>query len=102
MCGSEEFKQETKASLTAEKASFVMGQIRLLTDSIKLGGHPVIRCGCQKKVPIMHAFRCLYCGEWYCQTCAEDHFGMTREEWARDQSDLDLVALDAEIAAVVI
>lgn len=27
------------------------------------------------------AITCLYCDESFCLTCAEDHFGMTREQW---------------------
>ena len=26
-------------------------------------------------------FRCLYCGVWYCKTCAEVHFGTTIEDY---------------------
>ena len=44
-----------------------------------MGGHHVTCC-CDKKLPIHFAFRCLYCGEYYCQKCAEVHFGKTREE----------------------
>lgn len=26
------------------------------------------------------AFRCLYCGVFFCATCAEIHFGMTQQQ----------------------
>ena len=32
-------------------------------------------------IPVWMAFRCLYCGEYFNQTMAEDHFGMTRERF---------------------
>lgn len=32
-------------------------------------------------IPVWMAYRCLYCGEYYNQTLAEEHFGMTREEF---------------------
>jgi len=33
-----------------------------------------ITCRCGKKITLMHAYRCLYCGIWFCKDCAEDHF----------------------------
>ena len=32
-------------------------------------------------IPVWMAFRCLYCGEYFNQTMAEDHFGMTRKRF---------------------
>jgi hypothetical protein len=34
-----------------------------------------ITCGCGQLRALTHAFRCLYCGEWFCVPCAEKHFG---------------------------
>lgn len=42
-----------------------------------------VTCGCGLTISVMYAFRCLYCGEYYCQRCAEAHFGMTRAEYER-------------------
>jgi len=42
----------------------------------------VCRCGLMRHLTM--AFRCLYCGEWFCFTCAESHFGQTVQEW-RDE-----------------
>ncbi len=36
-------------------------------------------------IPVWMAFRCLYCGEYFNQTMAEDHFGMTREQFLSKQ-----------------
>jgi len=36
--------------------------------------------GCGKWVRIDFAYKCLYCGFWFCAACAEVHFGKTREE----------------------
>lgn len=93
---SKSFAEEMRQALTSEKAVFVMGQLRQLKRSIKLG-NPAIRCECGNLISVQSVFRCLYCAEWYCQRCAEIHFGMTREEWASDHSDLDIAALDAQI-----
>jgi len=35
---------------------------------------------CRHVMPIDRAYKCLYCGFWFCTTCAEKHFGKTREE----------------------
>ena len=32
-------------------------------------------------IPVWMSYRCLYCGEYFNQTMAEDHFGMTRKEY---------------------
>jgi len=45
------------------------------------------RCG--KVVSIEYAFRCLYCGFWFCQSCAEQHFGMTRAEHVDEYNSFD-------------
>lgn len=34
-----------------------------------------IRCGCNKLIGWQYMFRCLYCGVWFCKSCAEEHFG---------------------------
>lgn len=36
-------------------------------------------CGSKRSVSLM--FKCLYCGAFFCQSCAEIHFGMTRKEY---------------------
>jgi hypothetical protein len=41
----------------------------------------VITCCCGQRRALTHAYRCLYCGEWYCTTCAEIHFGKTLAEF---------------------
>jgi hypothetical protein len=36
--------------------------------------------GCGKWVRIDKAYKCLYCEFWFCLTCAEIHFGKTKEQ----------------------
>ena len=36
-------------------------------------------CGLQRALPL--AYRCLYCGQYFCGPCAEKHFGQTLQEW---------------------
>lgn len=42
-------------------------------------------CPCGELKHWVFLFRCLYCGIWYCQPCAEKHFGMTRDQWFEEQ-----------------
>lgn len=39
-------------------------QVELLCDQHRIG------------TPVIEAYRCLYCGVFYCKECAEEHFGM--------------------------
>lgn len=41
------------------------------------------RCGWERGITMM--YRCLYCGEWFCELCAEKHFGKTREEYQKQK-----------------
>lgn len=51
-----------------------------------------VECECERVVQIRFMYRCLYCGIWFCQQCAEIHFGKTREEWAKDDNDYVMIA----------
>jgi len=42
-------------------------------------GHVTLRNG--KKIPVWMTFRCLYCGEYFNQRGAEEHFGKPRSEY---------------------
>ena len=44
--------------------------------SVSRVGH--IRCG--REVSIEYAYRCYYCGFYFCERCAAEHFGKTRAE----------------------
>lgn len=49
-----------------------------------------ITCPCGRTRGIMKMYQCLYCGIWYCEWCAEKHFGKTRRErWAEVERELD-------------
>ena len=55
------------------KEEFIVYQQSLANDEIR----PFMRCGCLVKLKIDEAYKCLYCGQWFCQLCAEVHFGKT-------------------------
>lgn len=39
------------------------------------------QCGCGKPINAVNSFRCVYCGQFLCVSCAEIHFGLTREDY---------------------
>lgn len=62
-----------------QEALELMGkQVKLLLDQERINvplTHVKVRCGCLKMVRLIQAHRCLYCGIFFCQRCAELHFG---------------------------
>ncbi len=62
------------------KRDFVARQIKeaRTTGDVTLRNYGEIRTG---TIPVYLAFRCLYCGEYFNQTMAEEHFGMTRKQF---------------------
>ncbi|ALC15637.1 hypothetical protein DSOUD_0850 [Desulfuromonas soudanensis] len=46
------------------------------------GPHPdkAYSAGCGRVMSIFYAYKCLYCGFYFCARCAEKHFGKTRAE----------------------
>lgn len=49
-----------------------------------------ITCGCGWERGIMHMYQCLYCRVWFCQICAEKHFGKTVEQYYQDRSEINV------------
>lgn len=49
-----------------------------------------VTCGCGITIKLVFAFRCLYCGEFYCGKCAEIHFGKTRAQYEHERTDYQL------------
>ena len=64
-----------------DKRAFVRRQ----TAQAMAKGRPFVRCGCLRKLSMPEAYKCLYCGEWYCAPCAEIHFGETRAEYLAEK-----------------
>jgi len=52
------------------------------------GVSPVVTCcECRADIPLRFLYRCLYCGLWRCQSCAEHHFGKTREQYVKERDE---------------
>jgi hypothetical protein len=49
--------------------------------------HSAVYCPCGQLRAITEAFRCLYCGIYFCVDCAERHFGKTRREWFESEKN---------------
>lgn len=54
-------------------------------ETVKSAGR--FRCRCVAVVTVKDGFRCLYCGEWFCFNCAEEHFGLTVEDWIKQRRE---------------
>lgn len=59
----------------AEKKAHLERQWRSAVDERR------IACECGQVRALELAYRCLYCGAWFCVPCAELHFGMTVQAW---------------------
>lgn len=70
------------------KAEFIQKQINETVEQ-ELAGVTVrlatITCRCGWKRGITQMYKCLYCGEWMCELCAEAHFGKTRTEYKSEK-----------------
>lgn len=49
------------------------------------GSNPMVTCGCGLRAPIRFLYRCLYCGVFFCEPCAEAHFGKSKAAWKIEQ-----------------
>jgi hypothetical protein len=90
-------KREFDLSKPEDKIRFVYLQLKQAQDHIR----PFVRCGCRKTLGMHNAYKCLYCGQWYCMQCAEEHFGKTiaqyREEHPQPEVDAALVKMQKEL-----
>lgn len=37
------------------------------------------------RIPCWKLYKCLYCGFYFCETCAEVHFGKSRQQYETEQ-----------------
>ena len=70
------------------KATFIQQQVRETVQQEKAGvtvRTATMTCGCGTKRGVLLMYKCLYCGEWYCTVCAEQHFGKTIKQYREDK-----------------
>ena len=61
-------------------------------ESVRLGEY--VPCPCGRKIDLSAAYKCLFCGVWFCRTCAERHFGPQRGRdlpWDKECFKQDMV-----------
>ena len=61
-----------------QKIKFMDWQLKMIKEQVGWGmtaDKVTVKCGCHKKVKVLYAHRCLYCGIYYCRECAQEHFG---------------------------
>lgn len=51
-----------------------------------------ITCGCGKSRALLLMYKCLYCKEWFCHACAEEHFGKTVEQYRKENPSVSVEA----------
>lgn len=77
------FGKKEYVDLSLEEKRFVIwAQLKEL-GSMKKQQH--ITCLCKKVVPIMYAYRCYYCGVFFCPKCAGKHFDYHPESFEKDR-----------------
>ena len=69
--------------INPEIEKIVMNQVREIVESSPTPQY--VTCACGKRLKLYFTFRCLYCGVYYCQGCAEKHFGKTREDYKQER-----------------
>lgn len=72
-----------------EKATFIQTQIRETVKQEAAGitirsATITCRCGWERSALLM--YKCLYCQEWFCTICAEQHFGKTIKEYHEEKT----------------
>jgi len=50
-----------------------------------------ITCGCGTRMRQHQAYKCFYCGVFFCEKCAAEHFGKTKDEYYADKT-VDYIA----------
>ena len=77
-CSADEFAKAQEQETVVQEADGVT--VRMAT----------ITCRCGWKRAVMKMYKCLYCGEWLCEICAEAHFGKTREQYKTERHNAEV------------
>ena len=60
----------------AQKRQHIQDQLKPL---MPMKTQPKITCLCGKTVPVMYAYRCYFCGAFWCPKCAGKHFDQAKK-----------------------
>ena len=47
---------------------------RQLMEILPYRGEVLVHCVCGNRISLMYAYRCFYCGLYFCRACAGKHF----------------------------
>jgi hypothetical protein len=54
------------------------------------GPQPMMTCSCGAQMPLRFAYKCLYCDEYFCKDCMEQHLGQTvKKYWDSKKFEID-------------
>lgn len=70
-----------------DKLDTVASQMREIISSAEIEEVAMFTCSCGFRLPLRHGYRCFYCGEFYCYSCAERHFGKSRKEYYKEEEN---------------
>ena len=62
----------TPVEISAEERDRLRGIV--FRQCREIGVDAMVTCQCGHALPLIHVFRCFYCGVWLCRACAKDHF----------------------------
>ena len=80
LVGRTEDETETMALVLRQRRETVRQEADGVT--VRMG---TITCPCGRERALVLMYKCLFCDVWFCQQCAEAHFGKTRAEWLAEQ-----------------
>lgn len=78
IAGLPKYHSKATANETAVREMWRARQEALIDEQIEAGTpaqHIKIRCNCNCFSSWREMIRCLYCGVWFCEECAQQHFG---------------------------
>lgn len=73
-----------KPEITQEQWQLKLGIVAKQTKEFMDPIRSFVRCGCMRKLKPHQAYKCLYCEQAFCKSCAEIHFGRTIAEYREE------------------
>ncbi len=62
-----------------KRRAFLGNQLRVVMRLVK--DETILCAECGKSIRIFYAYRCRWCGFYFCPVCADTHFGPDISEW---------------------
>lgn len=78
------FKSNLSQDEREEKRAMLRRQIQYLITAPPEQQIRITCCACSQRAVVWMMYRCLYCGLFYCKSCAEIHFGQRKPTFDED------------------